>query len=570
MSFARRLLLPGVVAGWLLAACAPSDATAPAPTPPVDDGANLRVTRVQFTQGAQDESGSISMVAGRPMVANVLIARSRERAVSVPIVLRLYRGGALVRVDTAHSTGILGPSVNPASPSAQILLPGSVVHDSLWWQVEIDPANTTPDSTRADNLFPATAPGVVTSVELPSLAVHFVPIVLARHDGLTGNVSTLNVDEYLSGVRSMLPTGALTATIGTPIASESSFGTAPDGGGPTFWLSVLQDVDIARVLSDSPQSVWYGVVPTPAGFTKLTNGGYAFVPSNPQKVGAGTRTAVSLELSPMYGATYGRDLVTHELGHIFGRSHAPGCGALAPIDTAFPGPLGSIGTPGHDVFGWSSGFTLAALPYAASTGDVMSYCSPVWTSPYTWSAVLHWRQASAGVVTHTERTRATLIAGSIAADGRVTLRPALDADVGVQPTVSDGDVTVEQRDASGAVIGRQQVVSAAVDHGGGIRQFLAVMPATGAAAQIVATARGGASARITARISSDVISARITPSGASELSSSAGNALLVRDDHTGDVLGIGWNGRITINRSSGYSVTVSDGVRSHKATVNQR
>ena len=570
MSFARGLLLSGVLTGWLLTACAPNDATAPAPTPPADDGANVRVTRVQFTQGAQDEAGSIPMVAGRPMVANVLIQRSRESTASVPIVLRLYRGGVLLRVDTTQSGGVLGPSVNPASPSAQFLVPGVVVRDSLWWQVEIDPANTTPDSTRTDNLFPANAPGVVTSVELPSLDVHFVPITLTQHSGLTGNVSTLNLDDYIAGVRSMLPTGTVTATLGAPMTSESSFGTPPEGGGPTFWLSVLQDVDVARTLSDSPQSVWYGVVPIPAGFSKLTNGGYAFVPSNPTRVGSGTRTAVSLELSPVYGARYGRDVVTHELGHIFGRSHAPGCGALAPIDTAFPGPLGSIGTPGHDVFSWSSGVTISALSYPASTGDVMSYCTRVWTSPYTWSAVLRWRQASAVVVTRTERSRATLIAGSIAADGRVTLRPALDADVRMQPSVSDGDVTVEQRDAGGAVIGRQQVVSAAVDHGGGIRQFLAVMPGAGAAAQIVATTRSGASARITAHASSDIISARITSTGASELSSATGSALLVRDDHTGDVLGIGWNGRITINRSSGYSVTVSDGVRSRRATVIQR
>ena len=567
MSFARGLLRPGLLAAWLLSACASGDTTAPAPAPPADDGANLRVIRVQFTQGAQDEAGSIPMVAGRPMVANVLIERSRERAVSVPIVLRLYRGGALVRVDTAHSAGVLGPSVNRASPSAQVLVPGMLVRDSLWWQVEIDPASTEPDSTRTDNLFPASAPGVVTSVEVPSLEVHFVPITLAQHSGLTGNVSVLNLEDYVSGVRSMLPTGALSATIGAPMTSESSFGTAPDGGGPTFWLSVLQDVDFARVLSDSPHSVWYGVVPIPAGFTKLTNGGYGFVPSNPTKVGAGTRTAVSLELSPQYGITYGRDLVSHELGHIFGRSHAPGCGAVAPIDTAYPGSQGSIGTPGHDVFAWSSGVTISALSYAASTGDVMSYCSPVWTSPYTWSAVLHWRQAAGGVVARTERTRATLIAGSIAADGRVTLRPALDAEVRVQPNVSDGDVTIEERDASGAVIGRQQVASATVDHAGGIRQFLAVLPATGAAAQIVATTRDGASARIIAHSSSDIVSARILPTGASELSSPTGSALLVRDAQTGDLLGIGWNGRITINRSGGYSVTVSDGVRSRRATV---
>lgn len=556
-------------AAFGLTGCVSADATAPAapgPKPPAADGANLRLASVQFTQGAQDTDGSIPMISGTAMVANVLVERSRESVVQVPVVLRLYRAGILIRTDTARTGGVLSAATNPASPSAQFLVPANVVTDSLSWQVELDPARSVADSVRTDNLLPATSPAPLATVQLPSLDVRFVPIVLSQNEGVTGNVSAVNAEQYLAGVRAMLPTGRLTVSVGTPLTSQSNFGTAPDGGAPSFWGSVLQDVDLARLMSSNPQSVWYGIVPLPPGFSKVKNGGYAFIPDDPTSNGYGTHAAASLELTSSFGVSYAREVVAHELAHTFGRNHAPGCGAGAPIDTAFPWPLGAIGVAGHDVWNWAGGLTVAALSRAATTGDVMSYCTPVWTSPYTWRGVLRWRQAAGGVVTRTSRTRATLVAGSIAADGSVTLHPALDAEVTLPTPTVNADVRVEVRDGAGAVVARQQVAAVNVDHGGGMRQFLAVFPAVGgAAAQIVATTRAGATARITARGTTDRVSARVRPSGASEITSSAGNALLVRDATTGEMLGIGWNGRVVIQRSGGFTVTVSDGVRSRRA-----
>ena len=556
----------------ILAACAGTDAVSPTGTlPGTEDGANLRLAQVVLTQGAQEPDGSIPLVAGMAAAVNVMIARSKESAREVPVVLRLFRGSAVVRIDTTRTVGILGSSISPASPSAQFLIPAEMVNDSLSWQVEVDPAHGVADSTRVDNLLPVGAPQSLIIVHLPALDVHFVPIALATQGDVMGDVSELNAAQYLAAARAMLPTGRVTFSIGAAVSVQANFGTRPDGGDTGFWQSALADLDVARMLSSSPASTWYGIVPFPAGYTRLVHGGYSYIPSVPSDVGGGSRSAISLGFTSQFGSAYIRETVAHELGHQSGRSHAPGCGAIAPLDTLFPGALGTITTPGHDVFSWSTGVSSGARSRAGTTGDVMSYCYDVWSSPYTWNAVMKWRQASGAEVTSTARTSVTLVSGSIDRDGAVTLRPALAADAIMPATDPEGDVTVELRSAAGSILRSVRVRSSALSESDGARQFIALLRNAGtAASEIVATTAAGASARLQRRVGPDVVAARVTPGGATEIISSAGNALLVRDAAGGEVLGIGWNGRVVIKHSGAWNVMVSDGVRGQRREVQMR
>jgi hypothetical protein len=558
-----------LLVGLLGSACASGDGATPPITPPLTgEGANLRPVSVQFTQGSQDTDGTIPLVADMPAVANVLIASSRESVKEVPVVLRLYRGSTLLRADTTRTIGVLGTTVNPALPSAQFLIPAALVSDSLAWQVEVDPARTVADSNRSDNLLPV-SPASLGIVHLPSLDVHFVPIALGAHGGVTGNITPANAEQYLAAVRAMLPTGALTYSIGTPLSVQASFGTAPAGGTIGFWQSIVADVDIARLVSTSKSSVWYGIVPVPDGFTSFTNGGYAYIPLDPTAIEGSTRTAVSLEFVPTFGLAFTPAAVAHELGHVFGRSHAGGCGAGSPLDAGYPFAPGTIGVAGHDVFSWATGKASLAQSQSVATGDVMSYCLPVWSSPYTWDGILRWRARSVPVVTRVARTPVTVISGSINAAGRVTLRPALDAIASLPPTDSIGDVTVELHDATGALTAVQRVQSSALGDADGERAFVALFPAsasTGATA-IVASYRGGGRTTLQARISDDIVSASVTASGMTQITSAAGNALMVRDAASGDLLGIGWHGRVVVPRGTGLNISVSNGVRSRRATV---
>lgn len=82
------------------------------------------------------------------------------------------------------------------------------------------------------------------------------------------------------------------------------------------------------------------------------------------------------------------ETVPHEIGHAHGREHAP-CGLYGqPSDRAFPNNNADIGVWGYDL-------VEGKLFEPSRTKDVMSYCSPIWVSDYTWVGLLDRIQAVA-------------------------------------------------------------------------------------------------------------------------------------------------------------------------------
>ena len=555
----------------LITACGGGKPDVPTgPVPPVlpGDAANMRIASVQLTQATQDAQGTLPLIAGVAAAVNVLIERTRDSAVNAPVVLRLFRAGALIRTDTARTRGVLSPTTDLMAPSAQFLLPADVVSGDLSWQVQLDPAQLVPDSRRDDNTFPAAGPASVVVVQLPPLEMHFVPIIVST----AGNVTTANLDAYLQTARELLPIGPISATIGQPLATANSFGTPPNGGAPGFWTSTLAELDLARLMSTRPNAHWYGVVAPPAGFSNVTNGGWAYIPADPASVGANTRTALGVNVGWFNAPTQSRDLVAHELGHTFGRRHTASCNGGSPLDDAYPNATGVIQAIGHNVQSWARGETSTAPSIVAMTPDVMGLCTRPWIGPYTWNAIRLSRQASGVVTTRTARVPAILIAGVISADGSVSLRPALEADVAMPAPPAAGDVTVELLDVNGTVVARSAVVATDVDHASGEKHFVAILPsgAASAAARMVATTRSGRAVSISAAASNDAVSATLLPNGMTTLRSARGRAMLVRDATSGDMLAIGWRGTATLAVAGPIAVSTSNGVRATRVTVGLR
>jgi hypothetical protein len=557
-----------IAAVGLLSGCG-SDAPNIPTEPPVGDGANMQLVRVQFTQGVQDAAGSISLVAGMATAVNVQISRSKESQTAVPVVLRLFRGGALIRIDTARTTGTLGLTTSATVPSAQFLIPAVAVSGALSYQVEIDPGRTVGDSSRLDNLLPGATPGALNVVALQPISVRFVPVILSSHDNATGSISSGSTERFVQTIRQTMPVGALVTAIGSALTSSANFGTPPTGAAPAFWTSVLQELDIARVSSPQRAAYWYGVVGAPSGYTRYTNGGYGYIPNGANETGSGTRTAVGFGVSSSNSAAFASKTLAHELGHMLGRLHAPSCSAGSPLDATFPDAQGTILLPGFDVWSWASGATTGAPSIAASTGDVMGYCAAVWSSPHTWNGILRWRQQSQPIVAQVRPEPAVLIAGSVAANGTVTLRPALDGEAIVPAPDAAGDMVVELQADGGAVMARTQVQSARVDHADGERHFLAVLPrpTSQLAAAVVATSRDGQSAMLRAVPGDVSVQVRTLAGLQTEVRTQPGRAILLRDATTGEVLSIGWNGRAVVPTRGAITASVSNGVRSRTEMI---
>jgi hypothetical protein len=552
----------------VLAGCG-SDAPDLPIEPPVGDGGNMKLVSVEFTQAIQNATGTLPMVSGQAMAVNVQVSRSKENTTAVPVVLRLYRDGTLIRIDTTRTGGVLGPTLTPTAPTAQFLVPGIDVQGALTWQVELDPGRTVGDSSRFDNLLPGVRPAALVVTPVLPITIRFVPIALGAHGNTTGAINNGNVERFVQTIRQTMPVGAIATDIAPALTTMANFGTAPTGGGPAFWTGVLQELDVARIASPQRSAYWYGVVAPPAGYTRFTNGGWGYIPSSPTDAGGGTRSAVGLDAAALSSAAFASKTLAHELGHLLGRLHSPSCSAGSPLDTAFPDAQGTIATPGFDVWSWSSGLTTRALSVSAATGDVMGYCAQVWASAYTWNAVMRWRQQSQPVTADVRPEPAIIVAGSVAADGSVTLRPALDVDAIVPLDDAGGDLTVELRGEGDAMLARQVVRSRPVDHADGERHFMAVLPAraAAAAASIVATSTTGRSAMVRTATGDVTVQVRPVTGNRTEIVAPSGRAMLVRDARTGDVVAIGWNGRAMVPATTAVTVRVSNGGRSRAQLI---
>ena len=90
------------------------------------------------------------------------------------------------------------------------------------------------------------------------------------------------------------------------------------------------------------------------------------------------------------------------------------------------------------------------------------------------------------------------------------------------------------------------------------------MPAAvaGNAAVIRANTRAGRNAELRAANGDAVVQTRQLSGDRTEVTTTSGHALMLRDATTGDLLAIGWDGRAVVRHTGAMTVTVSNGVRS--------
>ncbi|HUF28929.1 MAG TPA: Ig-like domain-containing protein [Gemmatimonadaceae bacterium] len=544
-------------------------------------GADIEIVDVQWTQGTQDESGSLPMVRGaRPAVVNVLLTATQAIATPSQLVLRLTdNGGAEVHSDTANVIAPTGAAPHHEAPTAQFLVPAAVLHSANRWEVQRDPRRRLVDDSEENDVFPRDGPAELLAVNVPPLRIRFVPIVLTAHGNSTGNVSTSNVDEYLAVVRAVYPYGALDVQLGAQIATAATFGTGSVGGDAAFWQQVLTEVDVARTSNPANADAhWIGVVRPPPGFTFVTYGGFAYVPSSGTSVGPNTRSSVLVNVGWFHRESQTRELVAHEIGHNFGRLHAP-CGSAGNPDPSFPSPAGVVGGGGHDVYRWSVGQAARAESIPRGTGDVLGYCSPVWSSAYTYAGVLAFRGTSGFLAARSVQapTRVLVVRGT-ESDGRVSLEPSFVIEAVASQADGDGPYVLEGLADDGRVLFRLPFSPGTFDHAERARPIGVNVPldaATEAALEALRV-RGpaGDAVLVVPRAGSP---GAAEPGRAAERSEPAGNvavrcanasaqSILVQHDETGAFLGLGRGAELALPVQAGTPLRVlcSDGVRTRR------
>jgi hypothetical protein len=404
----------------------------PVVPPPPPGGFDLAVDSVQITQAVQTAAGTVPLVKDRAGLVRVFLRASASNSLSPTVRVKLLdtASGAVLRTwdVPASASGVpaAAPAQSPLGSSWNVSLAASDVQPGRHLVAEIDPAGTL-SQDRTNDVVRYPASGSLDVRTVPALAVTLVPVL---HSGTTPNVTgaTRTAQSWLGATLRMHPLPSADVQVGA--AYSTSVSVTNDSAS---WSSVLSELRTKRSVDGSSRS-YVGVVATSYS-SGIAGIGYVGLP-----------VAVSWDKSSYQTTT------AHELGHNFGRVHAP-CGGVANPDPSWPtAPAYSGALIG--AWGWDPAGGSLVDPSVAH--DLMSYCNNPWTSDYTYAGVLARLATGAFVATGLAaeppvREQCLVVSGRIAG-GLAEIDPAFV--VRATPSLPPpGPYALELLDAAGALIG---------------------------------------------------------------------------------------------------------------------
>ncbi|HTS88621.1 MAG TPA: M12 family metallo-peptidase [Gemmatimonadales bacterium] len=382
---------------------------------------DLSLAGVQLIQSSQRADGSVPMVANRDALLRVFVTANQANSAAAVVRVRLFSGGR--EVDSTDVTGpaAVAQSADTTSLAASwnVLIPAGRMTAGLSYQVVLDPDDLIPDTDPTDNVWPRSGTQAVAVQSVPAFSLRFVPITQSVN-GLTGNVSNANKAALAQETASLWPLSAMTVDVRAAYTTSAPALDANNTSGA--WGQILSETSALRA-SDGSSADYVSIVATnySSGIAGL---GWIGAPGAVAWDKAGSAPGV----------------IAHELGHNFGRYHAP-CGNPSGVDSAYPYPGASVGT-------WGLDLPALSLKTAAADKDLMSYCSPQWVSDYSYMGVLSFRGSGPAVET-TGRVGPGLLVWGRVENGNVILEPAFAVTAPSRLPARPGPEQVEGFDASG-------------------------------------------------------------------------------------------------------------------------
>ena len=362
---------------------APAAAASTAPAAPATTAADeLAIDEVAVYQavkttivkgGAVAKKPNAPIIAGRPAMVRVFVKAIGHTRPKIEGELRVTRAGKEDLVLKDSGRGVL-----PA-------LDDGLLEQTL--NFDIGAEDMTADATFAVKAGVKLASGDIVSfpddgTTVPfkaktasqKLRVTFVPVAYQAADGTSITPDLADSATLKDTLYKMYPVAAVEITVHAPLKWSSP--VAADGPG---WDALLSGIMQVRKADNVDRDVYYVGVFTPKPtIDQFCDQGSCILGIAPQadEKSVGLRAALVLG----YGNRSAGGTLAQELAHAMGRAHAP-CGNPQAIDYDFPYSGGSIGVFGYDIL------TKELLDPGDRWRDFMSYCSPVWTSDYTFQGI---------------------------------------------------------------------------------------------------------------------------------------------------------------------------------------
>jgi hypothetical protein len=186
------------------------------------------------------------------------------------------------------------------------------------------------------------------------------------------DTSPAALEKIADAVYAMYPVRSLDLRVAEPFTWTnpiSSFGG---------WEGLLGAISTMRGAADVPENTYYYGLFNPAeSFATFCGYGCILGLSNLAygESDSWARSSIGLGYIDVAAET-----LVHEVGHAHGRLHSP-CGGAQGTDPLFPYPNARLGSWGFDI-------VHDAMVDPNGSADIMSYCTPLWVSDYTFDALL--------------------------------------------------------------------------------------------------------------------------------------------------------------------------------------
>ena len=529
--------------------------------PPPSGTFNLRVDGMYLTQSTQTYDGAVPLVQNRDGFLRVFVTANLPNAARPAVRIRFYRDFVLQSEQSVTASTLTVPTTpdeSSLSYSWNLPVPGALIQPGFSIIAEVDIANSVTESNELDNAFPASGFRAMNVRAVPALNVTFVPVV-QRGNGLRGNVTAANAGNFLDVATRMHPLASYSAVIHAPYTTTTS-DTLQDDNSNTAWSRILGEIDALRTVENSSR-YYYGVakVSYPSGVAGVA---YVSGPSGSE------RSALGWDHLPS-----GSAVVAHELGHNWGRNHAP-CGGPQGIDGSYPHADGSTGVYGLDVA------VLALKP--PTTSDIMGYCDPKWIGDYSYEAVLDYLSPSSPLVTNAALSAAVqpcLLVWGYIRNGEMVLEPAFQVNTRPSLPRRPGPYSLSAAAEDGTSLFDMSFAPKEIaDLPGGQKTFVFAVPISTARARGLTTLRLRGQGREAVRRAPPPVSAQPGAGGPSlavgarrvasggmgiQWDARAHPMVMVRDAETGEVLSFARGGSVQLPASRReVDIVVSNGVTS--------